>query len=130
MSDNTYRFWKLLVVIIVAILVGWAVPSGYAFIPVPVAVIGMGILYIIKRGVKEVVIDERTYNIANRASRMAFQIVTLAMVLIGATLVALSYGKYPGVGPVGLTLIYSAAGLVAVYLISYVYYGKKVGGKS
>ena len=130
MSYKTYRMYKALVVVIIAILVGWAVPTGNAFIPVPAAVIGMVILFIIRRGVKEIVIDERTYNIANRASRAAFQVVTLAMVLIGATLVALSYGNYPEVGTVGFTLIYSAAGFLVVYLISYAYYGKKLGGKA
>ncbi len=130
MSYKTYRFWKLLVVIIIAILVGWAVPAGNAFIPIPAAVAGMVVLLIIRRGVREVVVDERTYDIANRASRAAFQIVTLAMVLIGATLVALGYGKYPEVEPVGFTLIYSATGLLIVYLVSYAYFNRKLGGKA
>jgi uncharacterized membrane protein len=130
MSYKTYRFWKALVVIMVAVLVGWAVPSGNAFVPVPAAIAGMVILLIIRRSVKEVVVDERTYNIANRASRAAFQIVTLVMVLIGATLVALGSGDYPEVEPVGFALIYSACGFLLVYLISYAYFSRKLGGRA
>jgi uncharacterized membrane protein len=129
MSYSTYRLWKALVVIIVAALVGWAVPQGNAFIPIPVAAAAMVILLIIRRGVKEVVVDERTYSIANRASRAALQIGTLMIVLIGATLVALGYGEYPDLEPIGFTLIYSAAGLLLVYLTSYAYNSKKMGGK-
>jgi uncharacterized membrane protein len=130
MSFRTYRVWKILVVILVAVLVGWAVPAGNAFIPIPAAVAGMVILLIVRHGVKEIVVDERTYDIANRASRAAFQIVTLAMVLTGATLVALGYGNYPEVEPVGFALIYSAAGLMMAYLISYAYFNRKLGGKA
>jgi uncharacterized membrane protein len=130
MSYQTYRLWKALVVIIVAVAVGWAVPQGNEFIPIPAAIAAMVLLLIIRRGVKEVVIDERTYSIANRASRAAFQIVTLIMVLIGATLVALGYGEYPELEPVGFTLIFSAAGFLLVYLVGYAYYSRKLGGKA
>ena len=129
MSYKTYRLWKAAVIVIVAVLVGWAVPQGNAYIPIPAAAIAMVILLIIRRGVKEVVIDERTYSIANRASRAAFQIAALLMALIGATLVALGYNEYPELEPVGFTLIYSAAGLLLVHLISYGYFSRKLGGK-
>ncbi len=130
MTHKRYRLYKAMVVIIIAVLVGWAVPAGKAYIPVPAALIGMVALLFIRRGVKEVVVDERTYNIANLASRAAFQITALAMVLIGATLVALGNGKYAGAEPIGFTLIYSACGLLVVYLIGYSYYNRKLGGKT
>jgi uncharacterized membrane protein len=129
MSYKTYRLWKLLVVVIVAALVGWAVPQGNAYVPIPAAVVAMAIMLLIRRGVKEVVIDERTYSIANRASRWTFQVGVLLMVLIGATLVAFGYGEYPELETPGFTLIYSACGLLIVYLIGYTYYGRKFGGK-
>jgi uncharacterized membrane protein len=128
MSYKTYRLYKAVLVVIIAALVGWAVPAGNAFVPVPAAIIGMLILLFIRRGVKEIIVDERTYNIANQASRAAFQIVTLAMVLIGATLVALGNSRYPEAGPAGFTLIYSACGFLVVYLIGYIYYNRKLGG--
>jgi uncharacterized membrane protein len=129
MSYKTYRLYKALIVIIIAILVGWAVPAANPYVPIPAAIVGILILLFIRRGVKEVVVDERTYNIANRASRVALQVVTLAAVLVGATLVSYGYGRYPDVRPVGFTLIYNACGLMVVYFISYVYYGRKLGGK-
>jgi uncharacterized membrane protein len=130
MSYQTYRFWKALVVVIIAALVGWAVPAGNAFVPIPAAIAGIIVLLLVRRGVKEVVVDERTYDIANRASRATFQIVTLVLVLIGATLVALGYGKYPDIQPVGFALIYSAGGFLLVYLISYAYFNRKLGGRA
>jgi uncharacterized membrane protein len=129
MTYKTYRLWKLLVVIIVGVLVGWAVPQGNAYIPIPAAVVAMVVLLVVRRGVKEVVIDERTYSIANRASRAAFQAGVLLMVLAGATLVALGYNDYPELETPGFTLIYSATGLLLIYLIGYAYFGRKYGGK-
>jgi uncharacterized membrane protein len=129
MSYRTYRIWKLLVVIIVAALVGWVVPHGNAWIPVPVAAAAMVILIIIRRGVKEVVIDERTYSIANRASRWTFQAGVLLMALAGAMLLALGYGEYTTLKTPGFALIYSACGLLVIYLIGYYYYAQKYGGK-
>ena len=128
MSYKIYRIYKAIVIFVIALIIGWAVPAGNAFVPVPAAIIGMLILLFLRRRVKEITVDERTYNISNRASRAAFQIVTLIMVLIGATLIALGNEKYPEVSPVGFTLIYSAAGFLVVYLISYAFYGKKLGG--
>ncbi len=129
MKYQTYRWWKALVVIILAALVGWSVPAGYAWVPVPAAVVAVALLLIVRRGVREVVVDERTYNIANRAARMAFQVGVLAMALLGATLLALGYGDYPNLEPVGLTLVYTAAGLLVIYLIGYYSYSRKLGGQ-
>jgi len=129
MSYQTYRLWKALVVIIVAVLVGWATPAGYAWVPLPAAAAAVVIMLLIRRGVREVVVDERIYDIARRAARMAFQAGVLAMALVGATLLALSYGDYPHLETAGFTMVYTAAGLLVIYLISYACYSRKLGGK-
>jgi uncharacterized membrane protein len=76
-----------------------------------------------------VVVDERTYSIAYRASRATFQAGVLLMTLIGATLVALGYGDYPNLEPAGFTLIFSACGFMVVYMVSYGFYNRRLGGK-
>ena len=129
MKFKTYQFWKLLLVVLVAVLVGWSVPSGNPYIPIPAAVVVMVVMLVLRRRVKEVVVDERTYSVANRASRTAFQVGTLFMALIGATLLALAYGDSPALEPVGYALIYSAAGFLLIYLVSYNLYNRKLGGK-
>jgi uncharacterized membrane protein len=130
MSYKNYRLLKAVLVIIVAALVGWAVPQGNPYIPIPAALAAMVIMLLFRRSVKEVIVDERIYSIANRASRITFQVGALIMVLIGATFIALGYGDYPKLGPIGFTLIYSACGILVLYLVSYSIYNRKYGGKS
>jgi uncharacterized membrane protein len=130
MSYKNYRLFKAFLVIIVAVLVGWAVPNGNPYIPIPAALAAMVIMLLFRRSVKEVIVDERIYSIANRASRATFQIGAIIMALVGATLVALGYGDYPKVEPIGFTLIYSACGILVLYVISYSIYNRKYGGTS
>ena len=130
MSYNNYRLFKAFLVIIVAVLVGWAVPNGNPYIPISAALAAMVIMLLFRRSVKEVIVDERIYSIANRASRATFQIGVIIMALVGATLVALGYGDYPKVEPIGFTLIYSACGILVLYVISYSIYNRKYGGTS
>jgi uncharacterized membrane protein len=47
------------------------------------------ILLLFRKGIREVVADERIYSIAEKASLVTFRILGIAMALIDATLVAL-----------------------------------------
>ncbi len=129
MSVKQFTIVRIFVVIIMAGLIGWAVANGNALIPIPVAIAALVILLLFRRGVKEVVVDERIYSIAEKASLITFRIFGIAVAVIGATLVALGQEVVPEVEPIGFTLTYSVCGLVAIYYIAYIYYNKKYSGK-
>ena len=128
MSFRIYQLLKFGVVAILAGLIIWAVDQGNAWIPIPAAIIAVVILLLIRRGVKEVVVDERTYSIAEKASRITFQAGAIVMVFVGITLGALSRSTHPDLGPIADTLIFSAIGLTLMYMMSYLYYSGKLGG--
>ena len=129
MSRKTFKLCGTIVTMVVAALIGWAIVAGNALIPVPAVAAGTVILYLFKKGVKEVVEDERDYRIADKASRLTMQISAILIAITGATLIAGSRGGSADLGQAGYALAYSACGLLLIYYISYIYYNKKFGGK-
>jgi uncharacterized membrane protein len=129
MSYNTFRIYKLVIVIIIAVSVSSAVATGIPWLPVPVAAVGAAVMLLIRRRVKELVIDERTWRIAERAGRLAFQVGAILMALTAATLLALARSGNESFEQAGFVLAYTAAGMVAIYYFGYIYYSKKLGGK-
>ena len=129
MSFKMFTLIRVVVVMIVAGVIGWAVTSGNAVLPVPVAIAGAAILFLLlKRRVKEVVVDERIYTIAGKAVDKTYRIFGMVAALAGATLIAVSKEGSPTLLYIGLTLSYSGCGLVLIYYIFYTYYNKKLGG--
>jgi uncharacterized membrane protein len=129
MSVRTYNLWKIVIVIIVAILVGWGVNANNAFIPVPTVLVGGGVLLFLRSRVKEITTDERTFNIAGRAARFTLSFFVILAAAAGATLLAIGGGTTPALETVGFTLAYSICTLLILYFISYIYYNRKYGGK-
>lgn len=128
MSFRTYTILKLVIVIILVALVTLAVNYGIAWIPIPAALIAVLVMLLTRRSVKEVVADERNYTIANRASRFTFQAGAIIMTFIGITMEALNRNGHPELEPYALTLMFSAAGLLILYLLSILYHSGKLGG--
>ena len=129
MSFKTYTAIRMVIIIIMAGLIGWAVVNGNALIPVPVIIAAMVILLLFRRRVKEVVVDERVYSIAEKASLIAFRVFGILAAVIGATLVALGWDSSSDLYKIGLTLAYSVCGLLVIYYIAYIYYNRKYSGK-
>jgi uncharacterized membrane protein len=129
MSYKTFRIWQLVLTVVIAIVIAVSVVIGNAIIPIPAVILGMLILIILKRSVKEVVEDERVYTIAEKASRLTLQIVGIAMAVVGATLLAISRGGSSMLAQIGFALAYATGGLLVIYYIAYIYYDRKLGGK-
>lgn len=130
MKYATYRIWKLVVILVLYALVAWATVQGNVWIPLPAALAAVIILVIARRAVKETIVDERTFSIAERASRIAFQWGIIATILVGATLAALGQGDRPELSPPGFALLFTAGGMTVVYLIAYYITAARMGGKA
>ena len=130
MSYRTFKLIRLAIVIILGALVTWAAYQGNAWVPVPSVITAIVIMLIIRRGVKETIVDERMYSVAYHSSRVAFVIFSVGAVTIGATLLGLGQGGEPELKPVGFTLCYAVCALVIFYNIAYIFYNRKFGGKA
>ena len=129
MSVKTYRLWMLAITVVVAVLVGWSVTTGYALVPIPVFLAGAIIIYLLRRRVKALTEDERVHSIVNRASRRTVEIIVIFMAIAGATLLAVSQDGSPDLESAGLTLAYSVCATLIIYNILYTYYNRRYSGK-
>jgi uncharacterized membrane protein len=89
-------------------------------------VVFLSIRHFSPKKVKEVIIDERTQLIQEKASRIAIQIFVLTSVVIGAILVVISYEAGFAFSQIGLTLTYSAFTLALLVIILHIYYNCKL----
>lgn len=68
------RIFGAVITIIVGVLMGWSVLTGNVVVPIVAITFGMATMYLLRSRVKEVTVDERTYKISEKASRMTMQL--------------------------------------------------------
>ena len=120
MDRKQFVVYAALVCVIMGAVVGYGVSTGNALLPVIAFSIGIVLIALGKRGVKEVMEDERTHRISEKASRKIYQVFVMGAALIGTTLIALN--KHI---EVGYTLAFSACALLVLYLVLYSYYNRR-----
>ena len=130
MNIKTYRNWRTAIIILVCVAaaIGVATQNVCTFL----AAVGAGILllFIIRRRVKDVVQDERTYTIAYKAAQMTVFIMGIGMALTGVILVGLNWDNNSGLRLAGDAFLYGTCALLLVNRIAYIIYSYKYGGKN
>jgi uncharacterized membrane protein len=126
MDKKKFQLYRQIVTVVVAALVGWSV-AAEASVIVPLIGIGagMGLLYLLKKRVKEVMEDERTYRISERASRITVGVFAPVAVVAAIVLITLSGNVLPDLKQAGSALAYSACALMVLYHIFHLYYERK-----
>lgn len=125
MNKKSFTLFRILIVVAIGIAVGWSVTAGNAIAPIPVVLIGIGLLYFTRSKVKDVLEDERLNTIREKSSRLTFQIFGITAAVAGAVMLALSKNIYPDLASVGFTLIYSVCALIILDYIAYAYFARK-----
>jgi len=120
MDRKKFTIYAASICAIMGAVAGYGVSKGNALLPAIAFVIGVSLIALGKRGVKEVMEDERTYRISEKASRRIYQVFVTSAALIGTTLIALN--KH---AEAGYTLAFSACALLVLYLLFYSYYNRK-----
>jgi uncharacterized membrane protein len=127
MTFRAYRVVKLIIVLMLVAVTVVSIDYSIAWIPIPAGLVAVLIMLLTRRRVKEIVVDERNYVIANRASRFTFQVGAIIMAFVGVTLEALSGSGHAEFEPYAITLILSATGLLVIYIFSTLYHSGKLG---
>ena len=126
MSRRWFRLLVAVITLTVVVLIGWSIAIENAVVPIPAVIVGLVLLYLLRRQVREVVEDERNYKISEKASRFAIQVFALVAAISGVTLIAVSTNDSTLLREVGLTLAFCACGILILYLISYAYHSRKI----
>jgi uncharacterized membrane protein len=131
MSIKTYRNWRLALIAIISALAAVSVIMGNAYILIAAVVIGMIVIFILRRRVKEVLYDERTCTIAYKAARLTVSVVGIGMAVAGAIFLAFNRDNLSSTpAQVGFALLYATCGLLVINQAAYTYYNRKLGGRN
>ena len=98
MDRKHFAICAALICAVMGAVVGYGVSEGNALLPAIAFIIGIVLIALGKRGVKEVMEDERTNRISEKASRRICQIFAMSAALIGTTLIAMRMSDLSGPG--------------------------------
>ncbi|MEN6573177.1 DUF2178 domain-containing protein [Methanobacterium aggregans] len=126
MEKKTYRYSRMIISTVVAVLVAVSVLLGNLLLAFITLLLGFLVSYFIKKNVYEITEDERTALVANKASRMAMLFFLTIITVLGVGLLTLK-GSFPEFTQAGFTLADSACLLLLLYSGFYIYYNKKHG---
>jgi uncharacterized membrane protein len=128
MSYRTYRMMRAFLGVIIGGVTGASVTMDNWIIPIPTIIIAIVINVILRRRVKEIVSDERTYAIAEKAARFTLSIGVIGMAVLGAIFLMVSRNEIDAMTQVGFAMEYAACSLLLISSFAYIYYSKKLGG--
>ncbi|MBP2045616.1 DUF2178 domain-containing protein [Methanobacterium aggregans] len=126
MEKKTYRYSRMIISTVVAVLVAVSVLLGNLLLAFITLLLGFLVSYFIKKNVYEITEDERTALVANKASRMAMLFFLTIITVLGVGLLTLK-NSFPEFTQAGFTLADSACLLLLLYSGFYIYYNKKHG---
>ncbi len=112
----------------IAMLVAYGVVQNNIFIVVVAVTGGIVVLHISRRGLTEIVHDERAILIRSKAASATLAIITVAMAIIGLSLVFLSRQGVGNYEQIGYLLAYQANIILCLNALLSYYYRNKLGG--
>lgn len=125
MNAKTFRLLTALLAFALAVVASWAVITGnYAAVLIGV-VLALGLSYILRRFVKEVIQDERSTAINEKAWAAAVRCCLPVAGIVSVVLLALKDRLSPDVTLVAYTLAYATCVLMLAHLAFYSYYSRK-----
>lgn len=119
-----YRIYKILIVIVLAVVVGLFVGEGNFIVPLIAFILALLIVNVLSKKVNARLTDERLDAVAGRASRIVLSTSVLLMAAAGIVLTALR-NENPVYSVLGYTLLLIECGTMILYTILFKYYSKK-----
>lgn len=128
MSFKTFKIVRLLVVLFIAITVSIAVNTENILLAVSAIGMGMILMFLAKKNVKAVLVDEMVRNIAGKAALMAYSITVPVIAFLSLFLIFSNLSNQESyLYNLGIILSYIVLFNMAVYSIAYYFYRKKYG---
>ncbi len=88
MDRKTYTICGIIIVMCLGAVIGWSVEVGNPILLIPAFIMSISLLYLCKGRVKEVIEDERTYKISERASKKTLEIFMTVTAITSGILIA------------------------------------------
>jgi uncharacterized membrane protein len=127
-DKERYNYLRTLIVIVIGVLVAFGAVRQSWVLPILTVVIGIVFLIIIRKQVTDVLHDERTIVIQQKAASRTLGYLTALTGLFGLILVELSYRGFSDYKLVGHAFVYQAYIMMMVYALFTWYYRRQLGG--
>lgn len=114
MTLKTYQKIKLVFVFFLAMFFSWAIYLDNFLIPVAVMIISSLILMFLRSRVKEIIADERDWQIAGKAALIAVQVYSWMAAVSMFVLYSL-HSQNTFYEPIAMTLAFSACAVMLIY---------------
>lgn len=124
MTKKVFIACRLGVVVALGIIIAISIQFDNWVLPIVSMVAGMAVIYVCKKRVKAVLVDERDSHLAEKASRCAVSIFSIIGVMAGIVLIVLGKDNQDWY-LVGNTLLYSICALMILSTIFYQVFNKK-----
>jgi|GEM_PF-496040 len=128
MNLKEYRRIMTLTVFAIMLLVAYSVIQNSIFIGLLAVTFGIVFLFFLRKGLTEVVHDERTVIIQNKAASATIAIITVSMTVIGLSLILLNWEGTGNYELIGYLLAFLASFILILNTLLSYYYRKKLGG--
>jgi len=127
MNKKTYRQVQSVVSVFIGFVVSISVIRDTYQLAMVGMALGMITLWVAGRQLEEVVNDERTAVIQQKASTMTLSILTVVLAFAGIASVELSFRGYEAIRDYGYFMAYLAMGIMSLNGVFTWHYGKQLG---
>ena len=128
MDATTQKIVTMIIVAATGYLVAIGINLNITYLPVVTLLTGALAIRLLRRRGKEVLYDERTVTINQRASAAAIAAFTLLVTAVGWLMMTWGTTLDPAYKGIGYTLVYLGCGLLLLRMLFQYYYSWRLGG--
>lgn len=121
MSLKQYQRVKLIIVVLIAMVFSQSIINRNYLIPIATLIVSALVLLMLRKRVKEIVADERDYELGGKAALLAIQIYSWLATLVMFVLYALR-DMNPAYEPIAMALAFSTCVLMLTYSLIFNYF--------
>ena len=125
MTAKTFRILKAVVAVALAIAAGWSMVTQTFTVLVITILIAVGLVYILRSRTKEIIKDERSTLLYEKAAGATIRFCVPAAAIGSAVIILLQNRLPSGMVSVSYTLAYTACVFLLVHAAFYSYYSRK-----
>lgn len=123
MNYKQYRNSRIVISAVLAAIMAEAVIINNYLLALGAVLVAVAIMFVIKKQIKDVLVDERDYEVAGKSARYTLAIFPV-LAVIAMSFFMFQRDKDPVYGVIGSVLAYSICSLMLIYSFIFIYLQK------
>ena len=125
MTLKTLRISTIVIFVLLASIIGWSIALGNVIIPIIAVMVAIGLKIILNRATKEVMQDERTKLLRERAASVTIGFLVPIIGVGSVIIIALQEHLPDNIVSISYALAYVSCAFLVTYSVLYSYYSRK-----